>query len=67
MVTGVEVDANDAVCGVTTYFGITFGCRAAVLTTGTFMNGQVGAPAGLTAVLRCIACWASHAAMLHAS
>ncbi|KAJ9526553.1 hypothetical protein QJQ45_017679, partial [Haematococcus lacustris] len=27
--------------GVTTYFGITFRCRAAVLTTGTFMNGRI--------------------------
>jgi hypothetical protein len=40
MVTSLEVDANDCVCGVTTYFGITFPCKAAVLTTGTFMNGQ---------------------------
>ncbi|KAL4435596.1 hypothetical protein ABPG77_002559 [Micractinium sp. CCAP 211/92] len=41
MVTSVEVGANDEVTGVTTYFGITFRCRAAVLTTGTFMNGQI--------------------------
>eukprot|EP00887_Chlorella_sp_A99_P003376 scaffold7.g3376.t1 len=41
MVVRVEVDANDEVCGVTTYFGVTFRCRAAVLTTGTFMNGQI--------------------------
>ena len=41
MVTGVEVGANDEVTGVSTYFGITFRCRAAVLTTGTFMNGQI--------------------------
>lgn len=41
MVTSVEVDSNDEVCGVSTFFGITFACKAAVLTTGTFMNGQV--------------------------
>ncbi|KAI7843457.1 hypothetical protein COHA_002934 [Chlorella ohadii] len=41
MVTSVEVDANDEVCGVSTFFGITFACKAAVLTTGTFMNGQI--------------------------
>ncbi|KAL4425221.1 hypothetical protein ABPG75_009237 [Micractinium tetrahymenae] len=41
MVTSVEVGPNDDVTGVTTYFGITFRCRAAVLTTGTFMNGQI--------------------------
>lgn len=43
MVTSVEVDANDEVCGVSTFFGITFACKAAVLTTGTFMNGQARA------------------------
>ena len=42
MVTGVELGPNGDLAGVTTYFGITFRCRAAVLTTGTFMNGQVG-------------------------
>ena len=41
MVTGVEVGPNEEVTGVSTYFGITFRCRAAVLTTGTFMNGQI--------------------------
>ncbi|PRW33833.1 tRNA uridine(34) 5-carboxymethylaminomethyl synthesis enzyme isoform A [Chlorella sorokiniana] len=41
MVTSVEVDSNDEVCGVRTFFGITFACKAAVLTTGTFMNGQI--------------------------
>lgn len=41
MVVSIEVGPNDEVTGVTTYFGITFRCRAAVLTTGTFMNGII--------------------------
>jgi tRNA uridine 5-carboxymethylaminomethyl modification enzyme len=41
MVTGIELDGNDAVCGVTTYFGVSYRCKGAVLTTGTFMNGQI--------------------------
>lgn len=41
MVTGVKLDSNGEVEGVTTYFGVTYRCRAAVLTTGTFMNGQI--------------------------
>ena len=46
MVTSVEVGPNDDICGVTTYWGVTFRCRAAVLTTGTFMNGQVNMDRG---------------------
>ena len=41
MATGLELDANGCVAGVRTFFGITFRCRAAVLTTGTFMNGRI--------------------------
>jgi tRNA uridine 5-carboxymethylaminomethyl modification enzyme len=41
MVTGIELDSNEAVCGVTTYFGVSYRCKGAVLTTGTFMNGQI--------------------------
>jgi len=41
MVTGVKLDSNGEVEGVKTYFGITYRCKAAVLTTGTFMNGQI--------------------------
>lgn len=40
-VTDLEVNANDELTGVKTFFGITFRCRAAVLTTGTFMNGRI--------------------------
>ncbi len=36
-----QVGPNEQVTGVTTYFGITFRCKAAVLTTGTFMNGTI--------------------------
>lgn len=32
---------NDQVVGVRTYFGICFSARSVVLTTGTFMNGQI--------------------------
>ena len=41
MVTDVQVDSNDAVSGVTTHFGLSYRARAVVLTTGTFMNGQI--------------------------
>ena len=42
MATGLVIDkSNDEIKGVTTYFGVTFRCSAAVLTTGTFMNGQI--------------------------
>jgi len=41
MAVGLDVGPNEEVRGVHTYFGITFRCRAAVLTTGTFMNGRI--------------------------
>ena len=41
MAVGLDLDARGGVAGVRTYFGITFRCRAAVLTTGTFMNGRI--------------------------
>ena len=41
MAVGLELGPNEEVTGVRTYFGITFACRAAVLTTGTFMNGRI--------------------------
>jgi tRNA uridine 5-carboxymethylaminomethyl modification enzyme len=42
MVTGIELDSkSDCVSGVKTYFGVFYRCKAAVLTTGTFMNGQI--------------------------
>ena len=37
----LEVNANDEVTGVVTFFGITFRTKSVVLTTGTFMNGRI--------------------------
>jgi len=41
MVTDVIVDDNDHIRGVTTFFGMKFMAPAVVLTTGTFMNGNI--------------------------
>lgn len=41
MAIDVELGPNDEVTGVRTFFGLTFKCKAAVLTTGTFMNGTI--------------------------
>lgn len=41
MAVGLDLGPNDEVQGVETFFGLTFRCRAAVLTTGTFMNGRI--------------------------
>lgn len=41
MAVDLEIGPNDEVRGVKTFFGITFICKAAVLTTGTFMNGTI--------------------------
>lgn len=41
MVTGLELDANDEVTGVSTFWGMTFRAPAVVVTTGTFMNGVI--------------------------
>lgn len=51
MVVDLIFDSNDAVCGVKTFFGMTFSSQSVVLTTGTFMNGiiwvgQKSIPAG---------------------
>jgi tRNA uridine 5-carboxymethylaminomethyl modification enzyme len=37
----MQLGPNEEVTGVTTFFGVTFRCKAAVLTTGTFMNGTI--------------------------
>lgn len=41
MAVDIDLGPNDEVTGVRTFFGLTFRCRAAVLTTGTFMNGRI--------------------------
>ena len=41
MAVDLDLDSNGEMRGVKTFFGITFRCRAAVITTGTFMNGRI--------------------------
>ncbi|GAA6618708.1 tRNA uridine-5-carboxymethylaminomethyl(34) synthesis enzyme MnmG [Scytonema sp. NUACC26] len=41
MVTDLVLGANDEVIGVQTYFGVTFQCKAVILTTGTFLGGRI--------------------------
>jgi tRNA uridine 5-carboxymethylaminomethyl modification enzyme len=41
MVTDLYLDAQEAVEGVGTYFGVDIHCRSVVLTTGTFLQGKI--------------------------
>jgi tRNA uridine 5-carboxymethylaminomethyl modification enzyme len=41
MVTDLVLGKNGEVIGVETYFGVAFGCKAVVLTTGTFLGGTI--------------------------
>ena len=41
MVTDLVLGANDEIVGVQTYFGVTFGCKVVILTTGTFLGGCI--------------------------
>lgn len=41
MVTDLVLGKNEEVIGVQTYFGVAFGCKAVVLTTGTFLGGII--------------------------
>lgn len=41
MVTDLILGENDQVVGVETYFGVSFGCKAVILTTGTFLGGRI--------------------------
>ena len=41
MATDLVLGANDEVIGVETYFGVAFGCKAVILTTGTFLGGKI--------------------------
>jgi tRNA uridine 5-carboxymethylaminomethyl modification enzyme len=41
MVTDLVLGKNGEVIGVETYFGVAFGCKAIILTTGTFLGGTI--------------------------
>jgi len=41
MVTDLVLGKHGEITGVTTYFGVAFGCKAVVLTTGTFLGGVI--------------------------
>jgi tRNA uridine 5-carboxymethylaminomethyl modification enzyme len=38
---GMVLGKNEEVIGVETYFGVGFGCKAVILTTGTFLGGRI--------------------------
>jgi len=41
MVTDLVLGKNEQIIGVETYFGVAFGCKAVILTTGTFLGGKI--------------------------
>jgi tRNA uridine 5-carboxymethylaminomethyl modification enzyme len=41
MVTDLILGANEEIIGLETYFGVAFGCKAVILTTGTFLGGKI--------------------------
>ena len=41
MVTDLILDDNNEVIGLETYFGVSFYCKAVILTTGTFLGGKI--------------------------
>jgi tRNA uridine 5-carboxymethylaminomethyl modification enzyme len=41
MVTDLVLGANQEIIGLETYFGVAFGCKAVILTTGTFLGGKI--------------------------
>ncbi|MEL6489642.1 MAG: tRNA uridine-5-carboxymethylaminomethyl(34) synthesis enzyme MnmG [Cyanobacteria bacterium J06621_3] len=41
MATDLVLGDNDEIIGIETYFGMAFGCKAVILTTGTFLNGTI--------------------------
>ncbi|MEO0768830.1 MAG: tRNA uridine-5-carboxymethylaminomethyl(34) synthesis enzyme MnmG [Cyanobacteria bacterium J06649_4] len=41
MATDLVLGENNEIIGVETYFGMAFGCKAVILTTGTFLNGTI--------------------------
>ncbi|MFK8185340.1 MAG: tRNA uridine-5-carboxymethylaminomethyl(34) synthesis enzyme MnmG [Phormidesmis sp.] len=41
MATDLVLGDNDEIIGLETHFGMAFGCKAVILTTGTFLNGTI--------------------------
>ncbi|MBE9064854.1 tRNA uridine-5-carboxymethylaminomethyl(34) synthesis enzyme MnmG [cf. Phormidesmis sp. LEGE 11477] len=41
MATDLVLGDRDEIIGIETHFGMTFGCQAVILTTGTFLNGTI--------------------------
>jgi len=41
MATDLVLGNNNEIIGLETYFGMAFGCKAVILTTGTFLNGTI--------------------------
>ncbi|MEO0806851.1 MAG: tRNA uridine-5-carboxymethylaminomethyl(34) synthesis enzyme MnmG, partial [Cyanobacteria bacterium J06643_4] len=41
MATDLVLGENDEIIGLETHFGMAFGCKAVILTTGTFLNGTI--------------------------
>ncbi len=41
MATDLVLGKNSEIIGLETHFGMTFGCKAIILTTGTFLNGTI--------------------------
>ncbi len=41
MVMDLVLGKNEEIIGVETYFGVGFGCKAVILTTGTFLGGRI--------------------------
>ncbi len=41
MVTDLILNGDDEVIGLQTYFGVSFHCKAVILTTGTFLGGKI--------------------------
>ena len=57
MATSLVLGANGEVAGVKTFFGVTFRCRSAVLTTGTFMARPLARRCVASCALRALVAW----------
>jgi hypothetical protein len=65
MAVDLAMGPNDEVEGIVTHFGMCFGAKAVVLTTGTFMNGTIWVgrkqlPAGRCALCVSVSRWISY-------